>query len=285
MGALSDVRGGDSPHPHLIIRPRGRWSIVSPRELWEFRDLLVTFAVRDITLRYRQTALGVAWVVLLPLLGAVLFAFVFGRIANLPSDGVPYVEFAYAGLMAWNAFNSLLTKAAGSVVGNAAMVSKVYFPRFLLPVSTIGSVLLDFVIALVAMALLMGVYGVHPGVGGLLLPVWLLLVLSLALGMGLLASALMVRYRDVQNVLPILLQLMLYASPVAYGLDAVPSSLRIFVAANPMTGLLEAFRWSLLGVGPLPGRALVWSSAASMLAIGCGAFAFASLERDFADVI
>ena len=241
--------------------------------------------MRDVTLRYRQTVLGVAWVVVQPLVAAALFAFVFGRVANLPSDHVPYVVFAFSGLLAWNLFSGVVTKAAGSVVGNASMVSKVYFPRVLLPVSAVGPIVLDFVVALVAMGVLMGAYGTRPGAGLLLLPVWLLLVVALGLGFGLFASAAMVRYRDVQNILPIIVQLLLYASPVAYALKAVPPSLRWLVEVNPMTGLLEAFRWSLVGVGPLPRGALVWSSVAASVALIVGALAFASLERDFADVI
>ena len=273
------------PRPHLTINPRSRWVLVNVRQLWEFRDLLRSFASRDVTLRYRQTVLGVTWVVLQPLIAAAIFAFVFGRVAKLPSGGVPYFVFAYAGLLAWNAFSNSVTKASSSLVGNVGMVSKVFFPRLLLPLSVLGSTLLDFFVSLVAMGVLMAVSGVAPSAALLLLPVWLLLVLMLATGVGLAASSLAVPYRDVQYVLPVLIQFLLYASPVAYSMNAVPQNLRPFVAINPLSGMLEAFRWSLLGGGHLPLGAVAWSAIAAVSALIIGASVFTAMERDFADVI
>lgn len=273
------------PVPHLTIKPRSRWVLVNVRELWEFRDLLRSFGARDITLRYRQTALGVTWAVLQPLIASAIFAFVFGRVAKLPSHGVPYLVFAFAGLLAWNAFSSTLSKASSSLVGNVGMVSKVFFPRMLLPLSVLGSTLLDFAVSVVVLGVMMAVYRIAPSAAILLLPIWLLLVLMLATGLGLAAAALSVPYRDVQYVLPVLLQFLLYASPVAYALNAVPLRLRPIMAINPLTGLLEAFRWSLLDVGRLPVLAVVWSAIAAILVLLIGAFLFAAMERDFADVI
>lgn len=271
--------------PHLVIRPRGRWSAVRLGEIWEFRDLLGSFTVRDIRLRYRQTALGVIWVVLQPLLAAVLFAFVFGRVAHLPSDGVPYIVFAYTGQLAWQAFNGVLGRSVGSLVGNSNMISKIYFPRILLPLSSVGSVLLDFVVGLVVMVGLLIGYGVAPGLGLLLLPVWLLLVLCLATGIGLVSAGLAVRYRDVQYAIGLLTQFLLFASPVAYALASVPKGIRTYYGLNPLSGLLEAFRWSLLGRGHLDVAQAAYAGVASVLILVVGAFAFSSLEREFADVI
>jgi lipopolysaccharide transport system permease protein len=242
-------------------------------------------AVRDITLRYRQTMLGVVWVVLQPLIAAGVFALVFGKVAKLPSDGVPYYVFSYAGLLCWTAFNSTLTKASGSLVGNAALVSKVYFPRMLLPLSSLAGTILDFAVALCLMVVLLAISGVAPGVGVLLLPVWLLITLLLAIGVGLLMSSLVVRYRDVAYVLPIVTQFLLYASPVAYALSAVPQSARPYFLVNPLTGLLEAFRWSLLGVGHLHLAYVAYSAGIAILAVIAGIVAFIRLEKSFADLI
>lgn len=285
---FSDIRhesDGGSPTPYLRLRPRARWSLVNARELWEFRDLLVTFAGRDIRLRYRQTALGVIWVVLQPLLAAGILSFVFGGVAKLPSDGVPYFVFAYTGTLAWSAFSGTLTKSAGVLVGNAALVSKIFFPRMLLPLSVLGSTMLDFVVGLAVMAVLLVVGGVAPGAGIILLPLWLLLTLLMAMGVGLFASALMVWYRDVQYVLPVAIQFGLFASPVAYSLRAVPDSSRFLFMLNPLVGVLEAFRWSLIHRSPLPIGPLAYSAASSLVLFIVGAAFFVKMEQRFADVI
>jgi homopolymeric O-antigen transport system permease protein len=279
------AESGSRRRHHVVLKPRRRWAPIDLRALWEFRDLLRALGIRDTKLRYRQTALGVIWVVLQPLLAAGVFSFVFGSVAHLPSDGVPYFVFSYTGLLAWNAFSSTLTKAATSVVGNAAMVSKVFFPRMLLPLSIIASTLIDFVVALVLMAVLLATNSIALTWAVLLLPVWLVLVLALGLGSGLLACSLMVRYRDVQYILPIVTGLLLYASPVAYSLASVPKDARSIFLANPLAGLLEGFRWSLLGTHHLTLGIALWAGFASLLILTVGAYAFAALERDFADVI
>jgi lipopolysaccharide transport system permease protein len=238
-----------------------------------------------VKLRYRQTALGVLWVVLQPLLAAGIFALVFGRVANLPSEGAPYFLFAFAGLLGWNLFSSTLTRASTCLVGNAQLVSKIYFPRLVLPLSTVFSSLIDFGVALALLAALMVFYGVAPHPGVLLLPVWLLLLLLLAAGLGLVAAALTVSYRDVQYVLPVLVQFLLYASPVAYALSAIPPSLRPLFFFNPLTGLLEAFRWSLLGTGALRGDYVAYAAAISLGVFFWGTLVFKTMERRFADVI
>jgi len=273
------------PKPYLLIEPRAGWQALSVKELWQYRDLLMTLAWRDVKLRYRQTALGVIWVVLQPLIAAGLFSFVFGKVAKLPSDGLPYFLFAYAGLLGWSAFSSTLTKSSGCLLQNAQLVSKVYFPRLVLPLSTVFSSLIDFGVALIMLAVMMLVMGLHPGIGVLLLPVWLAQILLLSVGLGLFASALTVTYRDVQYVLPVLTQFLMYASPVAYALSAVPMHLRWLYHLNPLSTLLEGFRWSLLGVGHLETGAITYSALVSVGIFIWGAFAFKKMERKFADVI
>ncbi len=273
------------PKPYLLIEPRAGWQALSVKELWQYRDLLTTLAWRDVKLRYRQTALGVIWVVLQPLIAAGLFSFVFGKVAKLPSDGLPYFLFAYAGLLGWSAFSSTLTKSSGCLLQNAQLVSKVYFPRLVLPLSTVFSSLIDFCVALVMLAVMMLVMGLHPGIAVFLLPAWLALILLLSVGLGLFAAALTVTYRDVQYVLPVLTQFLMYASPVAYALSAVPLHLRWLYHLNPLSTLLEGFRWSLLGVGHLEAGALSYSVLVSVGIFIWGAFAFKKMERKFADVI
>jgi lipopolysaccharide transport system permease protein len=273
------------PRRHLVIQPRGFLSGVNLVELWQYRDLLRSFASRDVRLRYRQTALGVIWVVLQPLLAAGVFAFVFGRVAHLPSQDVPYVVFAYAGLLAWTPFSNVLTRASTVLLGASGMVSKVYFPKLLLPVSVIGSSALDFVVAAAVLLLLLPIYSIPLTWQLLALPFFVFITMCLALGAGFITSALTVRYRDVGYIVPLLLQLLLFISPVAYSLDAVPQQYRWVVAANPLTGALEASRWAALGLHNLDVGALVYSTVCAAVLVSLGAFVFTSLERDFADVI
>lgn len=254
-------------------------------EIWQYRDLLTTLAGRDVKLRYRQTALGAIWVILQPLLAAGIFSFVFGSVAKLSSDGVPYFLFSYAGLLAWNAFSSTLTKVSGCLLQNSQLVSKVYFPRLVLPLSTLFSTLVDFGVALGMMVVLMLLYHVVPGVGLLLLPVWLLLILLLATGVGLFASALMVSYRDVQYILPVVTQFLLYASPVAYAVSRVPAEYHTLYMLNPLASLLEGFRWSLLNRGTLDVSLVLYAAFVSVAVFVGGAYSFKRMERKFADVI
>jgi lipopolysaccharide transport system permease protein len=279
------VNATDEPRPYLIIRPPSRWSPINFRELWEFRDLLSRFVVRDLKLRYRQTALGVVWVVLQPLLAAGVFSFVFGRVAGLDSEGVPYFAFAFAGMLAWNTFSQALTRMSGSLVGNSTLISKIFFPRLVLPFSTLGAVMIDFGVALVMMVVVWILAGIAPGWSLLTLPLWIAALLLLASGIGLLAAALMVSYRDVQFVLPVATQILLYASPVAYSLSAVPDSAQTLFQLNPLTGLLEGFRWALLDVGELRVWPTAWTAICAVVLFLLGSFNFTRMERKFADVI
>lgn len=268
------------------IRPIGRWEVLNFRQILAFRDLLLAFGMRDIKLRYRQTALGVAWVLLQPLLASVVMSFVFNRVANLQAPaGLPYFLFSYAGMVGWNLFNSTLTKAAGSLVLNTALVSKVFFPKVLVPLSSAFSSLVDFAVALALLLIMLPIFGVGISWQILLAPVWMFFLLLASLGIGLYSSALMVSYRDVQYMLPVITNLVFYATPIAYALDAVPTSLRTIIAINPLTGLLEGLRWSLLGVGQLNVAATIYSLVVSVLVFVMGALLFGRVERRFADVI
>jgi lipopolysaccharide transport system permease protein len=290
-GAVSlDVGPATGQAPARTIRPRRRWSPPELREIWEFRDLLMRFAAKDVILRYRQTALGVVWVILQPVLTAGVFTFVFGDVAGLKSGAVPYFVFAFAGQVAWNAFNTIITRSSGALVLSSALVSKIYFPRLLLPLSVIFAALIDASVAFVMMLIILLISGVPITLTMLSFPFWLLFVMVLAEGCGIVASSLMVRYRDVQYVLPVLVQLLLFASPVAYSLSSVPKHLQgfhTFLVLNPLTGLLQGVRWSLLGAknAPIELGLSLYATSASVLILIVGMFAFAQMERSFADVI
>ena len=290
MSTITTGTPDTSTRPFRTLRPQSGWQALNLRELWLFRDLLLTLATRDIKLRYRQTAVGALWVVLQPLLAAGIFTFVFGKVANLPHPkGVPYFVFSYAGLLGWNVFSSTIMKVSASLVQNANLVSKVYFPRLILPLSTMFSTGLDFLVAFTLMPVLMVIAHVVPGLGLLTLPLWFALLLMLALGLGMYVSALAVTYRDVQYVIPVLMQFLLYASPVAYqmtyALQKLPAAYQPLYTLNPLAGLLEAFRWSLLGHASLPLAPVAYAAAVSVLIFFGGAYSFKKLERKFADVI
>ena len=236
-------------------------------------------------MRYRQTALGAVWVVLLPLVSAGVFSFIFGRVAKFPSDGVPYFVFAFVGTMGWSVFSSALTKVSGSLIGNAQLVSKIFFPRLVLPLSMLGSVLVDFAVGLGLLVVLCLIAGIVPGWALLTLPVWVMLLLLMASGIGLVGAALMVEYRDVGYVLPVVVQVLLYASPVAYSVAALPANLRGWYMVNPLSAVLEGFRWSLLDTKAPRPAATIWSVAFAAVAFIVGAGVFAKMERRFADVI
>ena len=271
--------------PHVRIRPDAGRGPIDFLEIVRYRDLLWTLTDRDIKVRYKQTALGVLWVILQPLIASLIFAFVFGVVAKLSSNGRPYVLFAFAGLTAWGTFANVLSRASGSIVSNAHIVTKVYFPRLLLPLSAAASTLVDLVVSLGVMGLMMAFYGIWPGWPVLFLPVWILVLLLMALGLGMMSGALMVRYRDIGYVVPVVLQLGMYASPVAWATEAVEEQYRWFVQINPLCGLIEAFRWSLLGQSTLHLHWLAYSIITSVLVFVLGALVFKRLEQDFADVI
>lgn len=273
--------------PHVRIRASEPGPLIDVPELLRFRDLLWTLAERDLRVRYKQTALGVIWVVLQPLMAALIFAFVFGVIAGLPSDGEPYLVFAFAGMTAWNTFANVLNRVSASLVANGHMLSKIYFPRLILPLSSVVSALVDSSFSLVLMFVMMAIYRVWPGWGTVFLPVWLLILVVLALGLGLMTSSWMVRYRDVAHVIPVLLQLGLFISPVAWSMTNTKLSAKFLwvLRLNPLASLLEAFRWSLFGRSAPPLAALAYSLVVALAVFWMGMMVFKQQERSFADVI
>jgi lipopolysaccharide transport system permease protein len=263
-----------------VGRPTIHW-----REIARYSDLLFTLAWRDVRVRYKQTVLGILWVVLQPLLAAAIFSFVFGVIARMPSDGHPYMLVAFAGLLAWTLFSNVVLRSSTALVSNAHLITKVYFPREILPISTVLSSLLDFAVSMGVMAAMLAGFGVRPGLGVLLLPAWVAILVLMALGIGLMAGALMVRYRDVQHIIPVALSLGLYASPVAWSVAAVPARYRLVCTLNPLAGVFEAFRWSLFGGGSLDLPALAYGAVTALVIVWAGARTFRRMERRFADVI
>ncbi|WP_169747596.1 ABC transporter permease [Demequina iriomotensis] len=270
-----------------IIRPRRRNPAFPLGDVLEYRDLLGILALRDVKLRYRQTAVGVAWVVIQPLLGAGIFTFVFGGVANLSTgdDNVPYFLFSFVGLMLWNVFGQILQKSTESLVGNQALVSKIFFPRIILPLSTVYGVLLDFAVSVVLLAVLMAVSHVAPGIALLAAPVALLLVVLSALGVGLIMAALNVSYRDVRYVVPVAIQFLLWMTPVAYGIGSLPEAAQAWVAVNPLVGALELFRWAVIGTPVTSWLAVAWTAVFAVTMFLVGSVYFQRAERRFADVI
>lgn len=272
--------------PLHVIRPAGSRWFPDLSELWAFRDLCVALGRRDITLRYRQTILGVIWVVLQPMIAGGVFSVIFGRVAGLESGAeVNYFVFAYTGFVAWSAFQNALTRAAGSVLGQSNLVTKVFFPRLVLPISSLFSAAVDFAVGTGSLFFVFAVNGTTPGPAFITFIFWILVLFALGLGLGTLAAALSVRYRDVQHALPVLTQLLLYASPVAYATSAVPESIRGWLAFNPLTGALEGFRWALLGTPAPDATAIASSLIGAVASLVIGAVVFARFERRLADVI
>jgi lipopolysaccharide transport system permease protein len=254
-------------------------------ELWTYRDLLLMLAIRDLKLRYRQTALGVMWVVLGPLLSAGIFTFVFSRVAKLHSEGVSYFLFAFSGTIAFGVFNNIITRVSGSLTNNTQLVAKVYFHRLVLPLSTAFSTMVDFGVGAVLLAAAMALGGVAPGAALLTLPFWLLLLATIGLAGGLVAGAATVRYRDIGLITQLLVQLLMYISPVAYSASAVPSSAKFFYEINPMVGALNGFRWALFGTRALEAGPVAYSIAVAVIGLPVSLYMFRRIERNFADVI
>jgi lipopolysaccharide transport system permease protein len=260
------------------------WHKVDLRELWAYRELIAFLAVRDVKVRYKQAALGMIWAVLQPLAGALVFTLVFDRIAKLPSDGIPYPVFAFVGVMVWSYFTASVQTAMSSLVGNVGLVTKVYFPRMAAPIAAMGPGLLDMGISLLILAVLMAVYGVTPGIALLALPLCIVVLVALTFGVGLILATLNVRYRDVKGVSSLLLQLWLFASPVAYASSVIRDRWAALYALNPMAGLIDAFRWSLLGT-PAPKPSALIGLVILVLILVAGLAVFAREERRFADII
>jgi lipopolysaccharide transport system permease protein len=284
VSSPSPVVASLAPGPRLRIDSRRRW-FPDLGALLRYRRLIVLLSRRDITAKYRQTVLGTLWIFAGPLVSAGLFSLVFGRIAGLPSDGDSYFAFSYAALLGWNLFSTTLTSTSSSLTSNSALITKIYFPRLVLPLSTVGSTLLNTAVSFGVMLILLLIYDIGLSLQLLVLPVWLLLAIMLAVGIGAVLAALAVSYRDVNYMTPILTSLLVYVSPVAYSIEAVPDSLRTYYLLNPLTTIVEGCRWSLLGSGSLTTWAIAYTIALSIGALLVGLALFARLEANFADVI
>lgn len=270
--------------PVYRIAPARGWVPIQIGELWEFRELFLILVWRQIRVRYKQTFLGVVWALIQPVMTMVVFSILFGRLAAIPTDGVPYPVFAYAALLPWQLFAFSLTEASNSVVASQYLLTKIYFPRLLLPLASVMVGLVDFSISFAVLFGLMAWYGVPFTAALLSVPLWTLLAVLTAISVALWLSALNVRYRDVRYTLPFLTQIWLFCTPVAYPSTIVPEAWRFWYGLNPMVGVVEGFRWAAVG-GPWPGVSLLTSGMAVSLLIAGGLFYFRRTERTFADVV
>jgi lipopolysaccharide transport system permease protein len=288
---IEDARHPASPRDRppraewIENRPRTGWlPHVDLRELWGYRELTLVLAVKDFKVRYKQTAFGIAWAVIQPLVGVLIFSVFLGRLAGVPSDGIPYPVFVYAGLAIWAYFSTSMTAAAQSLVDNRELVTKVYFPRILAPLAAVFPGLVDFAVSLVIVGAFMAFYGVTPGAALVLLPFWIASALALALAVGLWLSALNVKYRDVRYALAFLTQVWLFASPVVFSSSLVDGAWRYLYALNPVVPVIDGFRWSLTGT-PAPGPEAFVSLAVGLIVLLGGVVYFARVERGLADAI
>jgi lipopolysaccharide transport system permease protein len=273
------------PDQVLIIEPTRGWLKINFREIWEYRELLYFLVWRDIKVRYKQTALGATWAVLQPVMTMIVFSVFFGRLAKVPSDGIPYPIFAYAALLPWQLFAFALSESANSLVGSQNLIQKVYFPRLVIPIAGVLAGLVDFAIAFVVLLGMMVYYGIHPTTAILVLPVFIVFAVAAALSVGLWLSALNVQFRDVRYTIPFLTQFWMFATPVAYPASLVPAKWRALYGLNPMAGVVEGFRWALLGKATSPGP-LLWVSVAAVILLLIGGLAyFRRMEKTFADVV
>lgn len=273
------------PLYYMRIEPSRSWVSLKLRELWEYRELLYFFTLRDIKVRYKQTAIGAAWAVIQPLLSMLIFTLIFGRLGKMSSDGLPYPIFSFCGLVPWTFFATSLQQSSLSVVNNARLLTKVYFPRLTIPVAPVIASVVDFAISFVVLLGLMMFYHVSPTIHVIWLPGFLLLAFITALGVGLWLSAINVIYRDVQYVIPFLVQFWMFATPIIYPSSKLPPWARTVYGLNPMAGVVEGFRWALLGRDTAPGPMLIVSTLAAIGLLVGGVFYFRRMERNFADVV
>lgn len=275
----------NAPAPFLEIRPSRGWIRLNLGELWEYRDLLYFLTWRDIKVRYKQTLLGAAWAVIQPVLTMVIFSLFFGRLGKIPSDGIPYPLFSFAALVPWTLFSTALTQSSNSLVGSSNLLRKIYFPRLIIPLASTLSPVVDFLIAFTVLGGLMVWYGYTPTLNCLWIPALLLLLMVTALGVGLWLAALNVQFRDVKYTIPFLTQAWLFATPIAYPSSLLGEPWRTVYGINPMVGVVEGFRWALLGARTAPGPIVLVSALAALCILLTGAFYFRRTERSFADIV
>jgi len=272
-------------HPAVVIEPTTGWAAVNFRELWKYRDLLMILAGRDVKLRYKQTVLGVVWVVIQPLIAALIFTLMFGRFAKLPSDGHPYLLFVFTGVAVWNYFAGVLQRAGNSLLTDSRLITKVYFPRLAIPLSSTFSALIDLSVSLAVLGVLMMIYRVSPTWRILTLPLFIGLAAMTATGVSLWLAALNVRYRDFVHAMPFMIQVWLFASPVAYATTIVPEQWRLLYGLNPAVAFIEGTRWAILGSSSITPQIVTVAVALSTAVFIGGAFFFRRVERSFADTV
>jgi len=271
--------------PVIQLKPLKGWVSLGLREIAEYHELLYFFIWRDIKIRYKQTVLGASWAIIQPLFTMVVFSLFFGRLAKVPSDGIPYPLFSFAALVPWTFFANGLSLGSNSVVNGANLVTKVYFPRLVMPLATVLSGVVDFALAFIVLIGIMFYYGVAPTVNIIWLPLLFLLALVTALGVSLWLAAMNVQYRDVRFIIPFLTQVWLFATPIAYPSSLLSGTWRTLYGINPMVGVVEGFRWALLGANTSPGPIIVISSVTALLILISGAFYFRRMEKNFADIV
>ena len=271
--------------PAIVVKPSKGWISLKLKDLWEYRDLFYFLTWRDIKVRYKQTVLGAAWAIIQPFFTMVVFSLFFGKLAKVPSDGIPYPIFAYAALVPWTFFANGLSQSSNSMVENANLIKKVYFPRMLVPISSVISGVVDFVLAFLVLLGMMFFYGIFPTKNIIWLPLLLVMAFVTALGVGLWLSALNVQFRDVRYTVPFLTQFWLFATPIAYPSSLLSEPWRTLYGINPMVGVVEGFRWALLGTETAPGPIIVVSAFVALALLVGGAFYFRRMEKSFADVV
>ena len=269
----------------LRIAPSKGWVSLKLGEIWEYRELLYFLVWRDIKVRYKQTALGASWAIIQPVFTMLVFSLFFGHLGKIPSDGIPYPIFAFAALVPWTFFANGLGQSSNSLVGNANLITKIYFPRLIVPLASVCSGIVDFLIAFIVLLGMMFYYGLMPTLNVLWLPLFVLLAFITSLGVGLWLSALNVEYRDVRHLVPFITQFWLFATPIAYPSSLLPEPWRTVYGLNPMVGVVEGFRWALLRTNTAPGPIIAASSTAALIILVSGAFYFRRMERTFADIV
>ena len=284
-----DVESVEAPSPDLPvlrIEPSHGWVSLKLRELWEYRELLYFLTWRDIKVRYKQTVLGAAWAIIQPFMTMVVFTLFFGNLAGVPSDDLPYPIFSYAALVPWTFFATGLTMSSNSLVGSANLIKKVYFPRLTIPLATVLSGVVDFILAFIVLLLMMVYFGIVPTSNVIFLPFFLLLAMTTALGVGLWLSAMNVQFRDIRYTVPFITQLWLFITPIAYPSSLIENELLLAIyGVNPMAGVVEGFRWALLGTETAPGPVIIVSSLTALTLFVSGLFYFRRMEKTFADVV
>ena len=269
----------------IRIEPSKGWVSLKLRELWEYRELLYFFIWRDVKVRYKQTVLGAAWAIIQPFFTMVVFSIFFGRLAKIPSDGIPYPIFSFTALVPWAFFANGLNQASNSLVGNSNLINKVYFPRMAMPIASALGGIVDFLLAFIMLIGMIFYYGMVPTLNVAWLPFFLMLAFITSLGASLWLSAMYVQFRDVRHIIPFMTQIWLFATPIAYPSSLLSEPWRTFYGINPMVGVVEGFRWALLGTGQAPGPIIIVSSLAALILLLSGAFYFRRMERTFADVV